>query len=206
MLQSLTDKNDLGFHGGLIDDAVMNLIRSGNINGHRKERDKGEHLTGMALGTQALHDWLAETPEVRFTGADYTHEVSVIAQLSQFVSINSAVEVDLFGQVNAEVAGGRQISGTGGAVDFMRSAKVSAGGRSIVALSGTARGGSVSRIVPKVEMVTALRTDVDLVVTEFGIADLRSAPLPQRAEQLIAISHPEFRDQLKQAARDTGLA
>ena len=206
VLDSLTDKNDLGFHGGLIDDAVMALIRSGNLTGRNKEIDAGEHLTGMALGTSDLHDWLAQTASVRFTGANYTHEISVISQLSQFVSINSAVEVDLFGQVNAEVAGGRQISGTGGAVDFMRSARVSKGGRSIVALSSTARGGTVSRIVPKVEMVTALRTDVDLVVTEHGVADLKRTPLRDRASQLIGIAHPDFRDELQQAARAAGLA
>ncbi len=99
----------------------------------------------------------------------------VIRQIPNFVSINSAVEVDLFGQVNAESVAGKQISGTGGSVDFMRAAKASRGGRSIVAMTATARGGSVSRIVPRVELVTALRTDVDLVVTEFGVAALKNA-------------------------------
>jgi 4-hydroxybutyrate CoA-transferase len=105
--------------------------------------------------------------------------------------------VDLFGQVNAEVAGGRQISGTGGSVDFMRAAKSSKGGRSIVAMNATARGGSVSRIVPKVEMVTALRTDVDIVVTEFGAAHLKNLPNKARAQALIDIAAPEFRQQLR---------
>jgi acyl-CoA hydrolase len=101
------------------------------------------------------------------------------------------------GQVNAEVAGTKQISGTGGSVDFMRSAKASGGGRSIVAMSSTARGGTVSRIVPRVTLVTALRTDVDIVVTEFGIAELRNESLASRAERLIEIAHPDFRDELK---------
>ena len=131
-----------------------------------------------------------------FRGADYTHEVSVIRRLEDFVSVNSAVEVDLFGQVNAEYAGGRQISGTGGSVDFMRAAKASKRGRSIVAMTATARGGSISRIVPRVEMVTALRTDVDIVVTEFGVAQIKNLPLRARAEALVRIAAPEFREAL----------
>jgi 4-hydroxybutyrate CoA-transferase len=151
----------------------------------------------MALGSRELLDWLAQTPTVQFRGADYTHETSVIGQLSRFVSVNSAVEVDLYGQINAEVAGGRQISGTGGSVDFMRAARASAGGRSVVAMTATARGGTVSRIVPKVELVTALRTDVDVVVTEYGVARLRDAPVRARAEALIEIAAPQFRDELR---------
>ncbi len=118
--------------------------------------------------------WRGEA-DVAFRGADHTHEVRVIREIPNFVSINSAVEIDLFGQVNAERVGGKQISGTGGSVDFMRAAKASKGGRSIVAMTATARGGSVSRIVPRVDLVTALRTDVDLVVTEYGVADLKHA-------------------------------
>jgi len=201
ILASLGDRNDLGFHGGLIDDGVASLIRAGNINGAHKSLDKGKHITGMALGSADLLDWLSGEPDVIFRSADYTHEASVIRELQQFVSVNSAVEVDLFGQVNAEVAGGRQISGTGGAVDFMRAAKMSQGGRSIVAMSATARRGSVSRIVPKAEMVTALRTDVDIVVTEFGVAAIKDSAYDERAEALISISHPDFRDQLRDSWR-----
>jgi 4-hydroxybutyrate CoA-transferase len=197
ILARLFDKNDLGLHGGLIDDGGMALVRNGNITGRRKAIDRGRHITGMALGSAALLEWLAETPEVEFRGANYTHEVGVIGRLSGFVSVNSAVEVDLFGQVNAELAGGRQISGTGGSVDFMRAARASAGGRSIIAMNATARGGRVSRIVPKVELVTALRTDVDLVVTEYGVARLRDAPVRARAEALIEIAAPQFRDELR---------
>jgi 4-hydroxybutyrate CoA-transferase len=197
ILARLSDKNDLGMHGGLIDDGGMALIRHGNLTGANKEIDTGRHVTGMALGSAALLNWLAETPAVCFRGADYTHEASVIGRLSGFVSVNSAVQVDLYGQVNAEMAGGRQISGTGGAVDFMRAARVSPGGRSIIAMTATARGGTASRIVPKVELVTALRTDVDLVITEHGVARLRDAPVRERAEALIAVAAPEFRDELR---------
>ncbi len=197
ILARLGDKNDLGMHGGLIDDGGLALIERGVITGANKEIDTGRHVTGMALGTPALLDGLARRPDVQFRGANYTHEISVIGRLSSFVSINSAVEVDLYGQINAEMAGGRQISGTGGSVDFMRAARVSPGGRSIVAMTSTARGGSVSRIVPKVELVTALRTDVDLVITEHGVARLRDASVAERARALIAIAAPEFRDELR---------
>ena len=199
ILNQLTDKNDLGMHGGLIDDGGMRLIQQGNLTGAQKIIDTGKHITGMALGSDELMQWLATERNVVFRGANHTHEVSAIRQLDGFVSVNSAVEVDLFGQVNAEMAGGRQISGTGGSVDFMRAAKASKGGRSIVAMNATARGGSVSRIVPKVEMVTALRTDVDTVVTEHGVAQIKDLPNRARAEALIQIAAPQFRDKLRDA-------
>jgi 4-hydroxybutyrate CoA-transferase len=197
ILSQLSDKNDLGMHGGLIDDGGMKLIENGNLTGARKALDERKHVTGMALGSTELMSWLARRRDVVFRGANHTHEVSAIRQLDGFVSVNSAVEVDLFGQVNAEMAGGRQISGTGGSVDFMRAAKASKGGRSIVAMNATARGGSVSRIVPKVEMVTALRTDVDTVVTEYGVAQIKDMPNQARAEALINIAAPQFRDELR---------
>jgi 4-hydroxybutyrate CoA-transferase len=197
ILARLGDKNDLGMHGGIVDDGGMTLIKNGNFNGLNKPLDTGRHVAGMALGSTELIGWLAQTPEVIFRPASYTHEVGVISRLPQFVSVNSAVEVDLYGQVNAEVAGGRQISGTGGSVDFMRAAKASVGGRSVVAMNATARRGTVSRIVPKVELVTALRTDVDMVVTEFGVARLKELPVKQRAEALVEVAAPEFRDALR---------
>ncbi len=203
ILNHLDAKHDLGLHGGLIDDGGMTLIQRGNVTGQRKPLDTGLHVTGMALGSKALMEWVADTPSVVFRGANHTHEVASIRQLPGFVSVNSAVEVDLFGQVNAEYAAGRQISGTGGSVDFMRAAKASPGGRSIVALNATARGGSVSRIVPKVELVTALRTDVDYVVTEYGIAHLRDLDIVGRARALIDIAAPEFRDSLADAGVST---
>ena len=196
VLNQLGEKNGLGMHGGIVDDAGMRLIARGNITGSNKARDTGKHITGMVLGSDALHAWLAEEPDVILCGANHTHEASVIRELDGFVSINSAVQVDLHGQVNAEVVDGRQISGTGGSVDFMRAARMASGGRSIVALTATARGGSVSRIVPQVEMVTALRTDIDIVVTEYGVAHLRDLPLKQRAQALIEIAAPPFREAL----------
>lgn len=197
ILASLGEKNDLGFHSGLLDDGAMELIVAGNITGKYKATDRYKHITGMATGSNNLLEWLRHEESVSFKSADYTHEVDVIRRLDNFVSINSAVEIDLFGQVNAEVINGRQISGTGGSVDFMRAAKACRGGRSIVALSATAKGGTVSRIVAKVEMVTALRSDVDMVVTEFGVARLKNASLAERFQALIEIAHPDFRDELR---------
>ena len=199
ILSQLSNKNDLGMHGGLVDDAGMNLITAGNLSGRSKTLDRDKHVVGMALGSQKLYDWLGSQQDVLFKGANYTHEVSVIRQIDDFVSINSAVEIDLYGQVNAEFAGGRQLSGTGGSVDFMRAAKSSKRGKSIVAMNATAKNGSVSRIVPKVEMVTALRTDVDIVVTEFGVADLKNLSIKKRADALIEIAAPQFREELRRS-------
>ncbi len=199
ILSQLSDKNDLGMHGGLIDDAGRELIDLGVLSGKSKTIDNGKHVAGMALGTDKLYEWLAFQEDVVFRGADYTHEVSVISQIDDFVSINSAVEIDLYGQINSEFAGGRQISGTGGSVDFMRAAKSSKRGKSIVAMNATAKNGEVSRIVQKVELVTALRTDVDIVVTEFGVANLKNLPVNQRADALIEIAAPQFREQLRRS-------
>ena len=199
VLASLEEHSDLGLHSGLIDDAGMHLVRRGNLNGSRKAIDTGQHVACMALGSQALYDWLFDTPEVVICGANHSHDARVIAQFDDFHSINSAIEIDLTGQINAEWVSGRQVSGTGGSVDFMRGAAMSPGGRSIIALSSTARKGSVSRIVPRLAEgapITALRTDVDTVVTEFGVAELKNQPLSARRERLIAIAAPEFRQWL----------
>ncbi|MYB39292.1 MAG: acetyl-CoA hydrolase [Gammaproteobacteria bacterium] len=200
ILAALGNHNDLGLHGGLLDDGGKALIEAGVVTGARKAVRTGEHVAGMLLGSQVLHDWAVTRPDVVLAGADTTHDPRVIASLDNFVSVNSAVEVDLHGQVNAEVIGSRQISGVGGAVDFMRAARMSPGGRSIVAMTATARRGTESRIVPRTAIVTALRTDVDTVVTEFGIARLHGLPAQARAEALIAIAHPDFRGELQEAA------
>jgi 4-hydroxybutyrate CoA-transferase len=196
ILGELAHKNDLGLHGGLLDDGGRALIERGVVTGAAKAIDTAQHVTGMALGSAALVRWTADRPDVVFRGADYTHEMAVIRQLDNFVSINSALEVDLYGQANAEMAAHRQISGTGGSVDFMRAAKSSKGGHSIIAMNATARGGTVSRIVPKVELATALRTDVDIVVTEYGVARVKDLPVAARARALIDIAAPQFRDKL----------
>lgn len=205
VLAALGEHNDLGMHGGLVDDAGMALIERGVITGSRKAIDREQHVIGMALGTGDLQGWLTERPDVVFRPARYTHETAVISELECFVSINSAVEVDLLGQVAAEMVGGRQISGTGGSVDFMRGAATSPGGRSIVAMTATARGGELSRIVPALTTgtaVTAARTDVDCVVTEHGVAQLKGRSVDARAAALIDIAEPAFRDELRAAWKE----
>ena len=158
----------------------------------------------MVLGAPRLYDWASRCDLIDLRTVDYTHDVGVIARLDNFVALNSAVEVDLFGQVNSEIVRGRQISGTGGAVDFMRGARMSAGGRSIVALEATAGGGRFSRIVPALPIAhaaTALRTDADIFVTEHGVADVRGLDMAERARRLIAIAAPRFREELEERAR-----
>lgn len=199
VLAALGDKNDLGWHGGLIDDGGLALIERGVVTSAAKTRDRHRHVAGMVVGSAAAHAQAAALPALRLAGADVTHDARAIAALDNFVSINGAVEVDLHGQVNAEVVAGRQISGTGGAVDFMRGARLSRGGRSIVAMTATARGGTISRIVPQVGWVTAPRTDVDMVVTEYGVAQLFGATEAARRAALIDIAHPDFRAALADA-------
>ena len=199
VLAVLGDKNDLGWHGGLIDDNGLALIERGVVTGAAKTRDRHRHVAGMVLGSAEAHAQAAALPALRLAGADVTHDARAIAAIDNFVSINGAVEVDLHGQVNAEVVAGRQISGTGGAVDFMRGARLSRGGRSIVAMTATARGGAVSRVVPQVGWVTAPRADVDMVVTEYGVAKLFGATEAARRAALIDIAHPDFRAALAEA-------
>ena len=207
VLAALGERNDLGLHSGLIDASVQALIERGVITGRAKTVDRELHIVGAAMGDAAHYDWLATQAAVAFRPASHTHDVGVMGRLDNFVSINSAVEVDLFGQVNAEMIGARQVSGTGGAVDFMRGAAASNGGRSIVALLATAREGAVSRIVPALSTgtaATAARTDVDYVITEFGVAHLWGASQATRAAALIDIAAPTHRDALRDAWRKLG--
>lgn len=203
VLASLAGKNDLGFHSGMATDALRALVEAGVVTGTRKEVDRGVAVTGFLLGSRQLYDWASSRQDLALRPVEYTHDPRVIASLSGFVAVNSAVEVDLLGQVNAEMVEGAQISGTGGSVDFLRGAALAPRGRSIVALPATARAGARSRLVPRLgssAVTTALRTDIDYVVTEHGIARLAGASVRVRAERLARIAAPEFRDGLERAA------
>ena len=203
VLAALHGHRDLGFHSGLLSDGVMELVESGAVSGADKTIDTGRLVAAMVLGSPELYDWASRCDLLDLRTVNYTHDVQVIARLDNFVALNSAVEVDLFGQVNSEMVRGRQISGTGGAVDFMRGAAMSAGGRSIVALEATAGGGRFSRIVaalPAEHAATALRTDADIFVTEHGVAEVRGLDLAERARRLIRIAAPEFREELAEQA------
>jgi 4-hydroxybutyrate CoA-transferase len=199
VLNALKGHRRLGMHTGMIVDEVKMLVEHGVLTGEHKTIDQGQIITGFALGSRALYDWCAPRRDLRFEPVGYTHDVRRIAQIDRFISINSAIEVDLFGQTNAEHVDGRQISGIGGSVDFVRGARMSKGGRSIMALGATAAGGKLSRIVAALRTdtpTTCLRSDTDTVVTEFGVAELRYKPIDARAEALIAVAAPQFRDQL----------
>jgi acyl-CoA hydrolase len=198
ILGRLKDRRDLGFQSGLISDAVLDLVEAGAVTGAAKTFEKGLIVGGLFVGTRRLYDWMRRAPEVALRAANHTHATPVIARLDNFVSINSAVEVDLLGQCNAEMVAGRQVSGTGGFADFVRGARLSRGGRSIVALPSRV-GAKASRIVASLSegtAVTGARSDVDYIVTEHGVADLRAKSVDERAEALIAVADPAFRGEL----------
>lgn len=198
ILRALTGHRDLGFHSGLLTDAVWDLVKQGVITGARRNVDRGLLVAGSAAGSRALYDGLSE-PFVELRPVRLTHAAPAVAPIDNFVSLNGALEVDLFGQVNAERIDGRLYSGVGGFNDFVRGARLSRGGRSIVALPAMARGG-VSRIVPCLSgPVTGARADADIIVTEFGIADLRHRDMDARARALIAIAPETAREELARA-------
>ena len=203
ILHSLSERRNLGCHSGMLGNGMMSLWHSGALDGSAKTIDRGQLVTGFLYGSPELYQWASKQPTLQLRGVDYTHDIEVLSAIDNFVSINSAVEVDLLGQVNAEVVRGAQVSGTGGAVDFMRGARRSRGGRSIVALPSTAGGGRFSRIcatLPAGTPVTAARTDVDYVVTEFGATRLSQRSIEERALGLIEIAHPDFRQELSEQA------
>ena len=196
--RGLADRRDLAIHGGLIGDWVIDLMECGSVTNSQKPIDTGVTVTGAVFGTRRLYDFVHENPAVHLRPVAYTHDPVRLGQLRGLIAINTALEVDLTGQVNAETVGGRHVGAVGGQVDFVRAAMASAGGRSIIALISTARRGEISRIVAKLgdSVVTTPRSDADLVVTEYGVADLRGVPIGERARRMVAIAHPRFRDEL----------
>ena len=201
VMSDLRDRRGLGIHSGMIGDSVVDLVESGAVTNAHKEVDPGIIVTGALIGTRRLYDFCDRNEGVRMYPLSHTHNLATLSRLSRFVSLNSAVEVDLTGQVNAEVAKGHYIGGVGGQVDYVRAAAASPGGRSIIGLPSTAQNGAVSRIVLQLSgPVTTARSDVDVIVTEYGAAELRGKTLSQRAKALIAIAHPAHRESLDRAA------
>ena len=198
ILQTLGDKKDLGVHTGLLTEAFVPLVESGVVNGSKKTIDKGKMTTGIVAGSREFYQWCGNYSGLSMRPVSYTHNAGVLAQIDNLVAINTTLEIDLFGQINSETIKGKQIGGGGGLVDFLRGARSSRGGRSIIALQSTAKGGSISKIAPllKTAPVTAIRNDVDYVVTEYGVARLSNLAVEKRAEALIAIAHPDFREEL----------
>jgi len=203
VMAALGDRRNLGIHSGLITDRIADLIEQGVVTNERKPLDTGITTTAILAGTNRLYAFAHKNPRVRMFTYAHTHNAQVLCRLDKFVAINSAVEVDLTGQVNAEVASGVYVGGTGGQGDFVRGAMAAAHGHSIIALPSTARDGAVSRIVPVLKDVpiTTPRSDADIVVTEFGAAELRGQPLDERIRRMIAIGHPNFREVLQREAR-----
>lgn len=200
IMQLIGDRRGLGVHSGVIDDNVADLMEAGVITNEHKEIDRGITIAGALMGTDRIYRFAHQNPAIRMMTSAYTHDPRTIAQLSRFVSLNAAIEVDLTGQVNAEALGNRYVGGVGGHSDYVRAAAMSPGGRSIIAMASTAGPGS-SRITGTLSgPVTTSRSDVDIVVTEHGAAELRGKTLPQRARAMIAIADPAHQEDLERHA------
>lgn len=197
-----SDLKDLGVHTEMYVDAFVDIANAGKINGSKKNFDRGRQTYAFAAGTKKLYDYLDNNPECMSAPVDYTNDARVIAGLDNFISINNAVDIDLFGQVNSESAGIRHISGAGGQLDFVMGAYLSHGGKSFICCSSsfTSKDGQLhSRIVPTLtqgSIVTDTRANTQYLVTEYGMVNLKGLNTWQRTEAIISIAHPDFRDDL----------
>lgn len=203
-LNFLDNKRDLGIHTEMFSDGVIKLVEKGVINNEKKTLHAGKMVASFVLGQKPIFDFIDNNPIVEFHPSHYVNDPFVVAQNRKMVAINSALQVDLTGQVCADSIGPRLFSGFGGQVDFIRGASRSEGGKPIIALPSTARNGQLSRIVPHLlpgAGVTTNRADVHYVVTEFGVASLFGKTVRQRVNELIHIAHPNFRDELRAYAR-----
>jgi acyl-CoA hydrolase len=195
------DRRDLGVHSGMIGDGIWQLMASGVVTNARKALLPGVTVAGALIGSRGLYDFAHHNPALRLCDGRFTHSEAVLASIERLVTINSALEVDLTGQVNAEATGAAYMGGTGGQVDYVRGGSRAPGGHALIVLPATARGGTVSRIVEQLwGPVTTARSEVDVIITEHGAADLRGATLAERARRLVAIADPAFRDGLAEAA------
>lgn len=202
--QALMDKRDLGIHSEMFCDSIVDLTEAGVITNDRKNIHRGKTIVTFTFGSRRTYDFLDDNPGVEFLPVDYVNDPSVIAQNDNVISINSCMEIDLFGQVCSETIGPKNFSGTGGQVDFIRGAAASKGGKSFLAFQSAAKGGTLSKIKPVLtegSCVTTTRNDVDYIVTEQGMVRLKGLTCSQRAKALIQIAHPNFREELTQAAK-----
>ncbi len=203
LLEFLKDKKDLGIHTEMLTDGIVDLVESGAVTGQRKALDRGKVVASFCLGTRKLYDYVDGNPAFAFHPTEYVNDPFVISQHDRMVAVNVALEVDLTGQVCADSLGSRFFSGVGGQVDFNRGAARSRGGKAIIAMPSTAKGGSVSRIVARLSPgagVVTTRADVHYVVTEHGTAYLHGKSVQERALALISIAHPDYRAELLRAA------
>lgn len=205
----LMDHKDLGVHTEVFGPAMARLIQKGVINGHRKSLHPYLHVYTVAQGDADMLAFMHNNPSMASFPVSYVNHPQVIAQNRRMISINSLIQVDLTGQCNAEFLAGHQISGTGGQLDFVRGAYDSPGGKSILAFRSTARGGKISRVVPRLELgaaVTTPRMDAHYLVTEHGVANLKGMSTKQRAQAIIGLAHPDHREDLSREARKLHLA
>ncbi|NDJ61428.1 MAG: acetyl-CoA hydrolase/transferase family protein [Chloroflexi bacterium] len=205
VLRRLTNHRNLGIHTELFSDGVMEMIESGVISCRAKTLHPGKIIAGFVIGTQALYEYIDDNPIIELHPTEYVNDPFIIAQNEKMISINSAIEVDLTGQVCAGSIGTYFYSGVGGQVDFVRGASRSKGGKSIIALPSTAKKGTLSRIVPILKPgagVTTSRNDVRYIATEYGIAELFGRTIAQRVNALVNIAHPDFREDLLEQARE----
>jgi 4-hydroxybutyrate CoA-transferase len=199
VLKFLTEKKDLGIHSEMFSDGVVDLYEQGVITNKYNNLNPGKLTATFLMGTKRLYDFVNNNQNVVMRPVDYTNKISIAGQVNRLISINSAIQVDLYGQVCADTMGFQQFSGVGGQVDFVRASSISKDGKSIVALPSTNKKKTASRIVSQLyegACVTTSRNDVHYIITEYGIADLRGKTVRQRAHSLIGVAHPDFRDRL----------
>jgi acyl-CoA hydrolase len=207
ILAALHEHRDLGIHTELLSDGVVDLVEAGVVNGVRKHLNRTKSVGTFALGSDRLHRFLDDNPALELWPVSYVNDPRVIATEPDFVSINSTLTIDLLGQCASETIGGRYYSSSGGQADFARGAMYSPGGQGFVVLHSTTADGHISKISPTLaagDVVTTIKNTVDNVVTEWGVAELRGRSIRERATALIAIAHPEHRDQLRHAAHGLG--
>ena len=205
---ALKAKKDLGIHTEMFTDSMVELIECGAVNNSRKQIHRGKTVTTFAYGSKRIYDFIDDNPAVEVLPVDYVNDPEVICRNDNMISINAALEVDFFGQVCAESVGTKHMSGSGGQVDYVRGACQSKGGKSFIAFTSTAKGGTISKIKPILTpgaICTTSKNDVDYIVTAYGIAHLRGRSLSDRTRQLIAIAHPDFRDELTFEAKKRGI-
>ena len=197
--QALLEKKDLGIHTEMLTESMVELIEAGAVTNEKKTLHRGQTVTSFVFGSKRVYDFIHENEAVTMLPIQYINDPSIIRQIPNFMSINSGLEIDFFGQVCAESLGTMHYSGTGGQVDFVRGAVLSPGGKSFLAFPSTARGGTVSRIksiLSPGSIVTTSKNDVNYIATEYGITNLRGKTLGQRTKALIGLAHPKFRDEL----------
>ena len=204
VVMQLTDKRDLGVHTEMIGDGIMTLVEAGVVNNRRKNYLPGRMVATFGLGSRKLYDFMDRNPALEMHPVDFTNDPYLASQNDNLIAINASMQIDLFGQCGSETQGFKPYSGTGGQSDFVRAANRSRGGKAFIVLPSTAKGDTISRIAPVLSPGTHVSTsknDINYVVTEYGVAQLRGKTAKERARALIGIAHPKFRDELTEAAQ-----